>query len=74
MAIMEATVFNPAQVYLLQMFERIKTDEELLEIKKLISNYFAQKMDAHLDKLWDEGVLDQKRLDEINKMDLHKLK
>ena len=74
MAIMEATVFNPAQVYLLQMFERIKTDEELLEIKKLISNYFAQKMDAHLDKLWDEGVLDQTRLDEINKMDLHKLK
>ncbi len=71
---MEATVFNPAQVYLLQMFERIKTDEELLEIKKLISNYFAQKMDAHLDKLWDEGVLDQTRLDEINKMDLHKLK
>ena len=36
--------------------------------------YFAQKMDAHLDKLWDEGVLDQKRLDEINEMDLHKLK
>lgn len=73
-AIMEATVFNPAQVYLLHMFERIETEEELLEIKKLISDYFAKKMDAHLDKLWDEGVLDQKRLDEINKMDLHQLK
>ena len=34
----------------------------------------AQEMDAQLDKLWDEGVLDQKRLDEINKMDLHQLK
>ena len=71
---MEATVFNPAQVYLLHMFERIETEEELLEIKKLISDYFAKKMDAHLDKLWDEGVLDQKRLDEINKKDLHQLK
>ena len=71
---MEATVFNPAQVYLLQMFERIKTEEELLEIKKLIGNYFAKKMDTHLDKLWDEGILDQKRLDEINRMDLHQLK
>ena len=71
---MEATVFNPAQVYLLQMFERIKTEEELLEIKKVLSDYFAKKMDAHLDRLWDEGILDQKRLDEINKMDLHQLK
>ena len=71
---MEATVFNPAQVYLLHMFERIKTEEELLEIKKVISDYFAKKMDAHLDRLWDEGILDQKRLDEINKMDLHQLK
>ena len=59
---------------MLHMFERIKTDEELLEIKKLISDYFAKKMDTHLDRLWDEGVLDQKRLDEINKMDLHQLK
>ena len=73
-AFMEATVFNPAQVYLLQMFERIKTEEELLEIKKVLSDYFAKKMDAHLDRLWDEGILDQKRLDEINKMDLHQLK
>ena len=31
-------------------------------------------MDESLNKLWDSGVLDQKRLDEINEMDLHKLK
>ena len=52
----------------------ITTEEELLDIKKLISDYFAKKMDAHLDKLWDDGALDQKRLDEINGMDLHELK
>ena len=69
---MEATVFNPAQIYLLRMFEHIKSDEELLEIKKLISDYYAKKMDEHLDKLWDDGILDQKKLDEINEMDLHK--
>ena len=71
---MEATVFNPAQIYLLRMFEHIKSDEELLEIKKLISDYYAKKMDEHLDKLWDDGILDQKKLDEINEMDFHKLK
>jgi len=70
---MKATVFTPAQIYLLKTFERIKTEEELLEIKQVITDYFAKKMDAHLNKLWDEGVLDQKRLDEINEMDLHEL-
>ena len=45
-----------------------------LTMKKPAYNDFAQKMDEHLDKLWDEGILDQKRLDEINKMDLHQLK
>ena len=70
---MEATVFTPAQVYLLQLFERIKTEEELLEVKKLISDYFAKKMDSHLNKLWNEGILDLKRLDEINNMDLHQI-
>ena len=30
-------------------------------------------LDEHLNKLWDAGILDQKRLDEINEMDLHQL-
>lgn len=68
---MEATVFNPAQLYLLELFSHIKTDEELLEIKKLISDYYARKMDKILDEMWKSGELDQKRLDKINEMDLH---
>ena len=68
---MEATVFNPAQLYLLEVFSHIKTDEELLEIKKLISDYYARKMDKILDEMWQSGELDQKRLDKINEMDLH---
>lgn len=65
------TVFNPAQLYLLELFSTIKTEEELLEIKKIISAYYAKKMDDLLDKMWQSGELDQKRLDEINEMDLH---
>ncbi|MBR4392346.1 MAG: hypothetical protein IKT08_09620 [Bacteroidales bacterium] len=65
------TVFNSAQLYLLELFSTIKTEEELLEIKKIISAYYAKKMDDLLDKMWKSGELDQKRLDEINEMDLH---
>ena len=69
--IMEATVFNPIQIHLLKMFERNKSEEELRELQMVISDYYAKKLNDRLNNLWDEGVLDQKRLDEINEMDLH---
>ena len=68
---LQPTVFNSAQLYLLDVFSTIKSDEELNDIKQLVSDYYAKKMSNHLDALWNEGVLDQKRLDEINGMDLH---
>ena len=68
---MEATVFNPIQIHLLKMFERKNSEEDLQEVQDVLGKYYAQKMNDHLNKLWDEVVLDQKRLDEINEMDLH---
>lgn len=67
----QPTVFNDAQLYLLDVFSDIKTDKELLDIKKLISDYYAKKLDTALDDMWQSGELDQKRLDEINELDLH---
>ncbi len=70
---MEATVFNPIQVHLLKMFEIDKSQKGLEELKDLLYNYYSSKMENALENLWDSGVLDQNRLDEINNLDLHKL-
>lgn len=70
---MQTTVFNPTQIHLLQMFQYMKSEEELIELKNLLFHYYSEKMDKRLNELWDEGILDQKRLDEINEMDLHQL-
>ena len=69
----QTTVFTPTQIHLLQMFQYMKSEEELIELKNLLFHYYSQKMDQRLNELWDSGVLDQKRLDEINQMDLHQL-
>ena len=37
---MEATVFNPAQLQLLEMLSFIKISESLAELKQAISNHF----------------------------------
>lgn len=70
---MQTTVFTPTQIHLLQMFQYMKSEEDLIELKNLLFHYYSQKMDQRLNELWDSGVLDQKRLDEIGQMDLHQL-
>ena len=67
----QPTVFNPAQLYLLDVFSTIKSDEELNDIKQLVADYFAKKLDKMTEEMWESGELNQKRLEEINEMDLH---
>jgi hypothetical protein len=70
---MAATALNMTQVHLLQMFQVDKSQKGLEELKELLNSYYSKKMNESLDEQWDSGVLNQKRLDEINQMDLHKL-
>ena len=67
----QPTVFNEAQLYLLDVFAGIRSKQELDDIKQLVADYYLKRLDSHLEHLWDTGALDQKRLDEINGMDLH---
>lgn len=70
---MSATALNMTQVHLLQMFQVDKSQKGLEELKELLYSYYSKKMNESLDELWDSGVLNQERLDEINQMDLHKI-
>lgn len=70
---MATTTLNMTQVHLLQMFQIDKSQEGLEELKELLYSYYSKKMENSLNELWDSGVLNQERLDEINQMDLHKL-
>ena len=70
---METTTLNRTQVHLLQMFKVDNSQKGLDELKALLYSYYSKKMDASLNELWDAGILDQERLDELNNMDLHKL-
>ena len=68
--IMEATVFNPVQQHLLRMFAYDGDENRLAEIKTVLADYLSNKIDKKIDTLWDTGILDQKKLDEIRGKDL----
>ena len=49
------------------------TMNALKELKEVLFKYYHNKLEQKLDEMWQDGTLDQKRLDAINEMDLHRL-
>lgn len=69
--VMETTALNPTQMHLLKLFAFNNSEEYAREIQEVLTRHFQSRLDAEADRLWDEGILNQEKLDEIRKMDLH---
>ena len=59
---MAATVFNQAQLELLDMMQWVKSPEALAELKQVISDFFAKKGQEELDAMWDRGEMTEEKL------------
>lgn len=69
---MEARALTPVQEDLLKLFAFDHSDSFAIEIKKVLKKYLLQRIDEETDRLWNSGILDQNRLDELRHEDLHK--
>ena len=67
---MEATILNPAQIMILESFASANSQEEMDELMDMLRNFYAMKLDKELERLWDEGVLNQEKLDELKEQHL----
>ena len=65
---MENTVFNPAQMQLLEMMSFVKSDKALDGLKQAISDYFAVQAQNEIDRLWNAGVLNEKKVEEFRQL------
>ena len=63
---MERTVFNAAQLQILDLMAYVESEDTLNEIKDMLSNYFAQKAEREIDKLWDNGQVNNTIIEEWN--------
>ena len=68
---MNATQMTPTQIHLLKLFSFDRSESRALEIKEVLMRYFQDRLDAEADRLWDEGILNQERLDQLRNKDLH---
>lgn len=66
---MHNATLNPTQMHLLKLFSFNNSESYALEIQKVLTQHFQSLLDEEADKLWENGTLDQKRLDELWKED-----
>ena len=62
---MQATVFNPIQLHLLQMFSRMNSEQELKEVQQVLSEYYFKKVAKRANELWDEMELNDEKLEQM---------
>lgn len=65
---MERTVFNPAQMELLEMMSFVDSPEALSQLKKVISDYFAKQAQEKIDRLWESGQLDENKVESFRNL------
>ena len=54
---MERTIFNNAQLEILDLMAYVESEDTLNEIRDMLSRYFAEKAQREIDKLWEEGTI-----------------
>ena len=60
---MAATVFNTAQMELLELMSFVDSPEALSELKRVVSDFFAQKAQKEIDSLWQSGRLTEQKVE-----------
>lgn len=68
---MNAHAITPMQQELLKMFSFDHSDEYAKEIKEVLTRHFLSNVENETDRLWDNGILNQEKLDSIRTEDLH---
>jgi hypothetical protein len=62
---MERTVFNPAQLHLLNMLSHIHTEKGLDRLKNQLEEFYAKQIDDEMDKLWETGEWNEQTLKDL---------
>lgn len=60
---MKQTVFNNAQLEILNLMAYAKSSETLSDLKQAISDFFAQKVENEINLLWQNGELSDEKVE-----------
>ena len=50
---------HQAKMNLLRVVDCIRTIDDVQAIQQILANYYAQKAEAEMDRLWDNGTINE---------------
>ena len=59
--------FNPVQIEILNTMAQLNTDSDLIELKKVVSKFFAERADREMEQLWNKGTINSQTIDDWGK-------
>ena len=62
---MQVNTMNESQMMILESFAGAQDEQELNALMDVLRNFYATRLEAEMQRLWDDGTLDQKVLDNL---------
>ncbi len=62
---MKRTVFNKAQIEILETMASLKSEEDFIALKRVLSEFFARRADEEMEKLWQSGQWNEQTLKDL---------
>ncbi len=56
-----------AKMNLLRVVDRIKTVDEIQVIRQVLADYYTQKAEEEMDRLWDNGTINEQVIEQWGK-------
>jgi hypothetical protein len=62
---LQLNTMNEAQMMILESFAGATDEQELNDLMDVIRNFYARRLEAEMNRLWDNGTLNQETLDQL---------
>ena len=61
---LQSKPFTPFQIEMLELVAKVTSESEMRDIRRMLGQYFAKRAEDAIDKLWDEGVINDGVIEE----------
>jgi hypothetical protein len=62
---LQLNTMNEAQMMILESFAGATDEQELNDLMDVIRDFYVRRLEAEMNRLWDNGTLNQEALDQL---------
>lgn len=59
---------SQGQKQIINLVSQLKTPEEIEGVRRAVVNFLSQELDKELDKMWEDGTLNEERIEEFRNL------